>query len=71
MPLVMIFKEGWYSGSACVELGETVCVEEEEGRKLKGVYMLEGRERREGQGRGTRDAAVKGMGKGREYKTHS
>ena len=42
MPLVMIFKEGWYSGSACVELGETVCVEEEEGRELKGVYELEG-----------------------------
>ena len=46
-------------------------MEEEEGRELKGVYMLEGRERREGQGRGTRDAAVKGMGKGTESNTHS
>ena len=53
---------------ACPDRGEDVCVEEEEGRELKGVYMLEGRERREGQGRGTRDAAVKGMGKGREGK---
>ena len=46
-------------------------MEKEEGRELKGVYVLEGRERRERQGRGTRDAAVMGMGKGREGKTHS
>ena len=56
---------------ACPECSEIVCVEEGEGRVFKGVYVLEGRERRERQGRGTRDAAVKGMGKGRKGKTHS
>ena len=56
---------------ACPDRGEEVCVEEKDGRESKGVYVLEGRELRQRQGRGTRDAAVKGMGKGREGKTHS
>ena len=64
MPPLIIFKGGWHSGSACVELGETVCVEEEEGRELKGVYVLEGRERREGRGERNEGRGGEGTGEG-------
>ena len=60
----MMFKGGWYYGSACSEWGEDICVKEEEGRELKGVYVLEGRERREGRGERNEVRGGEGNGEG-------